>query len=312
MTQQSEKRINNIPTPVKKVRADSTFGPLLFVMLLAVFIWQGPAGAQEAMEPSGRDFSAAGPDLAISPTFIYFDGRERTKDIYLLNRSDKTLTYRAQWRHNKMTEAGGLELQDGPLYENFNFDEHFRFSPRQVTLPPRSRQVVRLSLRRPEALPDGDYHSHFMLSRMPGEGAAPTAVDSQQDGVGIRVDIGFAVAVPVFVNQGERAVDVAIGMPRFQEAGPDDSGPSLIVPVERRGPYSALGQLEVIHIDSAGAESVIGRIGNANIYSEVDRREFQVALRVAQVTEGTVLIRYRDSFQAGQPVLAEREVSIRP
>lgn len=259
---------------------------------------------------------SGGPDLVISPTFVMFSDRERSKEISLLNTSSKRLTYRIEWIHNKMDENGRLRKMDGSLYD-FDFEEVVRFSPRQVTLPPNGRQSVRLSLRRPENLPPGDYHAHLSFTRLPSEGSMPSAdlvPSGESEGAGIRLNLGIAVAIPVFFTVGERDIAIELGEPRFEQAqlNEEETGPVLMVPVTRHGNHSAIGRLQAIHIAPDGRERQIGFIRNANIYSEIDHRVFRLPLNTDRVEDGVLLLRYQENIGSDFPVRAEKRIPIRP
>ena len=115
----------------------------------------------------GLAFPAASPaqaNILIMPIRIVFGPRDRMQDITVLNTSETQAgTYRLAWIFAKQTEEGTYVKLDEPLNPELDPEQTMLFSPRQVTLPPGGKQRVRLSLRRPADLPDGEYRAHLYL-----------------------------------------------------------------------------------------------------------------------------------------------------
>ena len=109
--------------------------------------------------------------LTISPLRVVFEGRQRSAEVMLLNLSQEENTYRVGWIYNKMDEDGQYERVDQTLTPGYDVADFVLFSPRQVTIPPSGRQKVRLSLRRPPDLPDGEYRAHMIFQKLPKENA---------------------------------------------------------------------------------------------------------------------------------------------
>ena len=108
---------------------------------------------------------AAG-SLLVTPTRIVFEQRDRSAQVTLVNQSDQTSNFRISFIRQNMTEDGEFlpvpEGQDGMFS-----DSMIRYSPRQVSLPPGQSQVIRLALRRPADLADGEYRSHMLFQALP-------------------------------------------------------------------------------------------------------------------------------------------------
>ena len=100
--------------------------------------------------------------LLVTPSRVVFEDRTRTAQVTLVNKGSETATYRISFIRQNMTEDGKFvpaEKDESGLYS----DTMVRYSPRQITLSPGQSQVVRLMLRKPKNLPDGEYRSHMLL-----------------------------------------------------------------------------------------------------------------------------------------------------
>lgn len=118
-------------------------------------------------------FLPARAELMLHPTRIVFDKNARAAQIELINTGSKPASYRISLVNRRMTEAGQFEAaetaQDGERFA----DAMLRYSPRQITLQPGTAQTVRVMLRKPAELAEGEYRSHLQFDKLPdAEGKA--------------------------------------------------------------------------------------------------------------------------------------------
>ncbi|MDB5095707.1 MAG: hypothetical protein JWM80_128, partial [Cyanobacteria bacterium RYN_339] len=119
----------------------------------------GLAAFALALLPAG--LAAADPSLLVSPTRVVFDGAKRTAVLTLLNNGSDPGTYRLFLVHYRMTLNGGFEEVKDLSAEDKLVDSLIRFTPKQVVLPPKQSQVVRIQIRKPEHLAAGEYRTHL-------------------------------------------------------------------------------------------------------------------------------------------------------
>lgn len=229
--------------------------------------------------------------LLIMPTYIVFKDRERTQDITIMNTSDKPGTYRVGWLNYQQNERGTYDRQDGPISPHFDPETMIVFSPRQVTLPPRAKQRIRLSLRRPPDLPDGEYRAHLKLQSI----GRPDAVSrtNVEGGVAteVRANVGFAV--PVIIRQGEHEAQIKIDSPQFLPAPNEkDNRPRLKVTLHRSGAHGTMGRLRAYWTPPGQEERRIGQLNNVNAFPEIDHRTAFIPLQENNVNAGTLRIVY--------------------
>ena len=108
--------------------------------------------------------------LVVSPSIIEFDGRQRYAKLILVNQDTKTHCYRISFINKRMREDGELVDTDHPAEGEGFSDKFLRFSPRQVTLEPGIPQTVRVMMRLPAGVKDGEYRSHMLFQQLPDTG----------------------------------------------------------------------------------------------------------------------------------------------
>ncbi len=224
--------------------------------------------------------SVAQADMLITPTRVVFGDRDRFGLVTLANNGHTVSTYKIGWQFFRMVEKGAAYVEVTKDELPFDFSKYIVFSPRQVTLQPGASQKIRLALRRSDEMPEGDYHIHLKFSIVPDadlDVVLNTDTKKQQSaGLSVKINVGYTI--PVILRSGDVHVDSSIGRIGLSR-NPNNGLLKVSVPVERGGgPYSILGHLMVYHIDGDGNEERVGEVSNAYVFSEVDRRVFDVQL----------------------------------
>ena len=101
--------------------------------------------------------------LMITPFRVVLDEKTRTAEVTLLNTTEQTNVYRMSWQDKEQTGLGRYINVEMPEENNHGVSEMVRQSPRKVTIEPGKYQRIRLRLRMPSDLPDGEYRSHLVM-----------------------------------------------------------------------------------------------------------------------------------------------------
>lgn len=246
--------------------------------------------------------TAAG-DLLVAPTRIVLDG-PRGAEIVLNNVGSETATYRVSLELKRMREDGSLEEiepENATPAEQATLDMLF-YSPRRVTLPPNQPQVIRIGVRPPAGLPDGEYRAHLLFRAV--RDPVPAVVDPNAPaptGVSISLTPIYGVTIPVIIRQGTLTATAAISNPRIESAGEEHA---LRFDLAKQGNRSVYG--EVIVERPGVAEPLLIARGIA-IYAEIDRRIVTLPLTAEQATamRGPVTVRYIEDRNLGGATIAE-------
>ncbi|MGS0682976.1 fimbrial biogenesis chaperone [Shewanella sp. 125m-7] len=253
--------------------------------------------------------NSAQASLLVSPIRVAFEGRERAHEIVLINSSSEIKTYRLQWQEKLAVSNGGYkELTAEQAKDYPSASKMLRFSPRQVTLKPNERQIVRLGLRRPKGLADGEYRSHLKLEALP-----PKRAKKQDGEMSISLDVLLSYSLPVIVRQGLVNPNVEItskGLSFDQRSGKTQ----LSVNLTRTGQYSTAGNLVAYWQGEQQSEQVVARLNNVNIYPEVNETSKSMAWIAKDFTpsSGQLRIVYEGQQEFNGQVFAEREFAVTP
>lgn len=261
---------------------------------------------------------AQGPGgLTVSPTRIVFEGRQRTAEVTLINRSTAPATYRISFKNMRMLEDGSYEDIEAPdMYELFA-DKMIRYAPRQVTLEPGVAQTIRLLLRKPGNLSPGEYRSHLLFKALPPETAGEDIeeLDLEEGEIRVQITTIFSITIPVIIRHGKLSATVTVSDLALIPSEKPDEPPVLFLRLNRSGDRSVSGEVKVMFVsDKGGDELEVGLIRGLAVLAPYPTRTVKLTLRAPEgvVLEGGRLhVIYRARPEEGGAVLAEAELSLR-
>ncbi len=252
--------------------------------------------------------------ISVTVKRVIFEGPKRAEVITIINNSDREETYRLSWSHFKMTQSKSLVAvpEDNLPPEIRPVVDMVRFSPRRFTIPPRGSQQVRMALRTPANLADGEYRSH--LSIRPEESVSDfkdRTSGEQQPGVSLRMLAG--VSMPIIVRKG--ALDVNVDIENLSAV---DQGREIFTSftMNRQGSKSSYGDLDFICNDKNGTGGYVLKFTRGfSIYEETDKRNVKIRIskKPDQPKCSTLMVRYTetDGFVGkAVKILAESQVPV--
>jgi len=244
-------------------------------------------------------------ELMLNPTRVVLAKNQRAAQVELINNGEEPATYRISLVNRRMSETGEFSQVTQPDAGEQFADAMLAYSPRQITLVPGTAQVVRVMLRKPDGLADGEYRSHLHFEKLAGasgassvEGAAPGA---QQIGVVLKTLIG--ASIPVIVRQGETRASVTLAQLALLPGAP-----VLSFRIERSGNSSVYGDIQASFTGADGKVHVLGKASGVAVYVPNPLRRAQLALLPpagVALARGTLHLSYRERPEAGARLLAE-------
>ncbi len=107
-------------------------------------------------------------DLLVAPTRVVLDGARGT-EVILNNIGSQTATYRISLELRRMNADGSLDELDAasPNDHDATTLGMISYAPRKVVLPPNQPQAIRIGIRAPAGLPDGEYRAHMLFRAIP-------------------------------------------------------------------------------------------------------------------------------------------------
>lgn len=259
--------------------------------------------------------SAAWADLLVYPTRLVLDGNTRAAQVELLNNGKEPATYRIQFVNKRMTETGGFVDVASPAPGEQFADSMLRHSPRQVTLSPGASQTIRVALRKPAELSDGEYRSHLTFDPVPdaaSNNVANAAKAVTPGGLGVQLQVLIGVSIPVIVRHGTTNANVSISDLKF---GPAVAGrpASLAFAIQRTGNRSVYGDLGLTFTPRGGAEQQVAKAGGMAVYTPNPLRRGQLELHPPAglaLANGTLRLTYREPPEQGGKLLAEAVLAL--
>lgn len=254
---------------------------------------------------------AAG-ELMVHPTRLVFEGTNRTAQIDLINSGTEPMTYRVSVVNRRMTETGDFLPVEAPAPGDRFANQMIRFSPRQVVLQPGVAQTVRLQLRKPGDITDGEYRTHLLFQVLPPppSNAAPQEPSAPEAGLDIRLTAIYSVSIPVIVRHG--TTTAAVSLRDLELHRPASGPPALAVTVERTGSRSVYGDLTV-HLRSAGRERVVGRANGVAVYTPNSVRRVVLPLPALKqgIPAGELRVTFQERPEQSRRVEAQARLAVR-
>jgi hypothetical protein len=242
-----------------------------------------------------------GADLNISPKRVVFGPGERSATVYVFNQGDQPATYTVELIDRVMTTDGRIvAVDDEPGAKIDSARELVQYTPRRVTLQPRTSQAIRVRARPGGA---GEHRTHLTVTALPPENAGFTieqAASGAAEEVSLQVVALFSVSIPVIVRDGPVDARAAIDRVSIQK---EDRQDLLSLDPVRLGASSVYGDIEVFAETPAGRALVTAVRGIA-VYPEVNRRTVAIPLPQPPVAGQVLTVVYRDDDAERGEVLA--------
>ncbi len=238
--------------------------------------------------------------LAVSPRRVIFEGRKRTEAITLINRSSKAETYRIRFQQARMKEDGTLEDLEAPEPDGMYVDRLVRYSPRQITVPPNGAQTVRMMVRKPRDLPEGEYRSHLKFTSLPSRdtGTDIETPELKPGEIFVRTIRTFSISIPIIVRHGHLSATISMSGFRLEPGEKPEDPPRLVFHLYREGNRSIYGDITVTHVPEQGEPREVGRLRSVPVYTSVPSRLVRLPLTPPEDVEldsGRLEIDYQQS-----------------
>lgn len=258
---------------------------------------------------------AAFADLMLFPTRIVFD-KQRAAQVELMNQGKTPETYRINLVNRRMGPNGEFIAIDqaGPG-EQFA-EPMLRYSPRQVTIPPGGSQVVRILLRKPDGLADGEYRSHLQFDRVAevsGASSVEEAAKRDPKDVGIVIQALVGASIPVIVRQGETHAQLELTDLALLPPAAGSAGGLLSLQMRRDGNRSVYGDLLATFTTTAGVTFEVARAGGVAVYTPNTARRVQLPLQWpagGKPPAGVLKLSFRERPESGGKLAAEASLAL--
>ena len=205
--------------------------------------------------------------VAISPAFLELslDNKRPAGQFVIRNTGDQAERYRILASHFDFGEDGALSII--PPDEN-SLAPWFKFNPKEFTLPPKSRRVVRFVIvPKGKAVSKREYWGVMELESLKANVTSAT----DKAGRTMKIKVIPAILVPVFATKGEVPYSASLGEIKIE---PLESGMSIQATVTNTGKGHLLAKGNYEIIDRSGNIVRNGVLGRNYILPD-GRRKFQ-------------------------------------
>ena len=251
-------------------------------------------------------------ELMLHPTRIVFEQNQRAAQIELINNGTRPASYRIALVNRRMTDAGQFEPADSPGPGERFADSMLRYSPRQITLQPGTAQTVRVMLRKPAELAEGEYRSHLLFDKLPeAEGETSIEQRGQNSGIGVVVNALVGASVPVIVRHGK--VDASVKLSGLAVQYDATRRPLLAMRFEREGGSSVYGDVSVSFTPRGGKTHTVGQVGGIAVYTPNRVRQAALPLQLpagVSLAAGSLEVVFRERPEAGGRQLAQASIAL--
>jgi P pilus assembly chaperone PapD len=244
---------------------------------------------------------AAG-DLLVAPTRVVLDGPRGT-EVILNNIGTETATYRISLELRRMNKDGSF-VDVTP--ENANEREKralevISYAPRRVVLPPNQPQAIRVGVRAPDGLADGEYRAHLLFRAIPDAKKVVADPTAPKQGVSISLTPIYGVTIPVIIRQGQLSAQAGIADPQIISTA---DGPTLRIKMTRTGTKSVYGKIRIL---KPGSAQPVYEARGVAVYADNEERAVFLPLAegMDQKIKGPVTVQYIDESENAAGTLAE-------
>ncbi|MBE9532490.1 MAG: fimbria/pilus periplasmic chaperone [Proteobacteria bacterium] len=235
----------------------------------------------------------------ITPTRIVFEERTRTAQVTLMNNGTESGNYRISFINQNMTDDGKFEpVEEGT--EGMFSNSMVRYSPRQITLPPGQSQVVRLMLRKPRELEDGEYRSHMLFQSLPkaNKSSLESAVKKEAKNITVEIIPIVGISIPVIVRKGNINSKLTLSDTKIITGDNTNPKTRIGVTMHRTGESSIYGDFRVIYTPKDGLPTIVGLSNGVAVYTPNTIRHYKIPLTAGsdvKITDGDLRIVFLES-----------------
>lgn len=224
--------------------------------------------------------------LQILPTRVVL-ASQNSAELTLVNKGKEAGSYRIILRNIRADEHGKFHHADKAEGDELFADDLIRFSPRRVTVEAGAFQKVRVMVRKPKDLKEGEYRTHLVFQSLPKQNT--NSLDESGD-LSVSVDPIVEVSIPVIVRHGKLTTKLSIQSPSLGED-------AIAFTLGREGSRSTYGDVEVFINNGAQKGERVGYVRGLSVYYPNNKRIVEVPLQLPtsyDKTKGGLLIRFTE------------------
>lgn len=248
--------------------------------------------------------SVAAADLQVFPLRVVLNEKERSTQVSLRHRGAKAMQYRISVVYYRMEKNGAMNKVAEAKKEPTFAGDLIRFSPKSVTLEPDVEQIVRVMLRLPAQLAEGEYRAHLHFEGTNDAEDKNLQVETKEGTMSLKARM--AIAIPVIVNKGAPTSTVTFSDLKLIKT-PNEK-PKFSVIMKKDGAASAYGDLQLVNILKDGKTKPVGEVNGISSY--IPERTLTYEMNLGEVEAGTLKLIYKKPSSEGGEQIASTETTV--
>lgn len=230
-------------------------------------------------------------DLLITPFRVVFENGKNIEELTVANTGKDTAKYSISFLQYKMMTTGKLEKIETPEDSILFADKYLRVFPKTITLAPNEAQMVRLQLKTPPDLAQGEYRSHLYF-RSIVDAKPDMGTETDSTGIGFKLFPVYGITIPVIVRVGATTVKTSIADASIADV---NGTKQLNFKLSRFGNISTFGQIELEHVSDSGTKTVVGKVNGVAVYTPLHFRDLSIPLTIPEtvdISKGKIVVKY--------------------
>lgn len=254
-------------------------------------------------------FAASG--IAFTPQRVEIANGERYAQVNVVNSSkDEPIRYALSTSPVRMTEDGNVSTPTDLTKREALAESMITFSPKRSQLGPGEQQLIRIMVRKPADLPDGEYFTYLTVTPTEVQPKDRKKKNSEGGGIKTGARILLGMRIPVVIYHGKTSVDTAITSARFARnvAG----GRDIQISLTRTGNMSSIVAANAYQIVGSEKKLVAQNIRIVT-YIPLAKRQAELVITDPSFKGGPVLIEltpYAEKKNKEEKILFSKEFNI--
>lgn len=256
--------------------------------------------------------SAKQAQIMLYPTRLILDQNQHSASILLKNIGDGTGDYKIELIDIIMPEEGATRQALEEEKVEFSAKSFLRISPRSTTLEQSEDQNIRIMVRKPANIADGEYRAHLKATMTDN---SETEGDESGKNVVVMAKPKISLIIPIIIRYGNPEYKVSITDTKLrydlQESGA--KVPYADITFLREGNRSSMGDIDITYISKSGSKHVLRHIIGIPIYRPTAKRKVSFKLEVPdglKIDGGKLQVTYRSQAKEGSNIITEAEFAI--
>ncbi len=217
--------------------------------------------------------------LSVTLKRIVFEGSKRSEVLTIINNSNRAETYRIGWLHYVMNDQGRLvPVERENLPPSIKpAEDMVRYAPRRITVPAQKSQQIRIMMRMPAGVEDGEYRSHLWIRTEPDvermKKDAEVKMRESGENKSMTLEMLPGITMPVIIRKGD--LDAAINIQNLQ-AQQSPGFVSISYDFLRDGMRSVYGDTDYICNAGTSSSYLLRKVRGVGVYNEVNLRKYSL------------------------------------